>query len=73
MWIFGIFFFFASYSFEIKKRSKFEHCLEGVCIELYELIDSFTPSYHGESINIFLCVFCHFVELSENWSIWLSR
>lgn len=72
MWIFGIFFFFASYSFEIKKGVN-SNTVWKVSIELYELIDSFTPSYHGESINIFLCVFCHFVELSENWSIWLSR
>lgn len=43
------------------------------CIELYELIGSFTPSFEAESINIFLCVRCHFVKLSENWSIWLSR
>lgn len=77
MWIFGIFFFFASSSFEIKRKKTGENSNTvwkvSVCIELYELIGSFSPSFEAESINIFLCVRCHFVKLSENWSIWLSR
>lgn len=76
MWIFGIFFFFASSTFEIKKKtgenSNTVWKVSG-CIELHELIGSFTPCFEAESINIFICVRCHFVKLSENWSIWLSR
>lgn len=57
MWIFGIFFFFASSSFEIKRKKTGENSNTvwkvSVCIELYELIGSFRQVLKQNQLTFF--------------------